>query len=296
MPMRHGEKSRALQEALEPFPRWRLFGEGTAKGAFEFTEQVYAAGFVTRAIEQARAFDRIPDLSLSGSTVKIAVAVAIGKEGLAERDRRLFAALERAANHPGRPALTEAPILPLLADRWSPRSFSDDPVERAVLERLLEAARWAPSCHNEQPWRYVVITSPERREEAAEVLNPGNAWARQAPVLILVAVSKKFAKSRRTNRTAAYDAGGATAQLLAQATALGLVVHQMAGFDVKKARDVFHVPEKFEPMAMVALGYWGEGRGLSEELLAQEQAPRERLAAAEWLFWEDWGAEAPAAS
>ncbi len=287
--MRLSEKTRALQEALEPFPRWRLFGEGTATAIFEFTEQVYAAAFVTRAIEQARAFDRIPDLSLSGVTVKIAVAVALGKNGLADRDRHLFEALERAANHPGRPAPTEVPILPLLADRWSPRSFSDEPVARPVLERLFEAARWAPSCFNEQPWRYVAVTRPDRREEAAEVLDGENAWARQAPVLVLVAVSKKFAKTRRTNRTAAYDTGGATAQLLAQATALGLVAHQMAGIDVKKARELFGVPEKFEPMAMLALGYWGEGRGLGEELLAREQAPRERLPRSEWLYWETWG-------
>jgi nitroreductase/pterin-4a-carbinolamine dehydratase len=283
------EQSQAWQAALDPFPRWRMFGEGTATATFEFGEPVYAAGFVTRAIEQARAFHRIPGLSLSGNIVKLALAVSLGRDGLAEGDRKLLEALEQAADHPGRPAPVAEPILPLLADRWSPRSFSDEPVSRPVLRRLFEAARWAPSSMNEQPWRFVVVTDEPRRSEVSQALAEGNAWARQGPVLVLVAMNRKLTKGRRVNRHAAYDTGAATAQLLAQATTLGLVAHQMAGFDVKKARELFHVPESFEPVVMMVIGYWGEGRNLDEELLAREESPRERRETAEWLFWDDWG-------
>ena len=278
-----------LRGALDRFPRWRLFGEGTATARFEFSEQIYAAGFVTRVIEQARAFGRIPDLSLSGQSVKLALALSLGEGGLSDTDAQLLEAIERAADHPGRPAPTGEAILPLLAERWSPRSFADEQVPRALLRRLFEAARWAPSSFNEQPWRYVVVTDPVRRDEAAEVLVEGNAWARAAPVLVLVAVARKFKKNRRVNRHALYDTGAATANLLAQATTLGLVGHQMAGFDAKSAREVFHVPPEFEPAVMMVLGYWGEGAGLTPELLEREEAPRERRPTPEWLFWEDWG-------
>ena len=113
--MPQSDKNRVLREALSPFPRWRLFGEGTATATFEFSEPAYAAGFVTRAIEQTIAFARIPDLSLSGHSVRLALALAVTRNGLSENDRRLLKALELAANHSGRPAPTEAPILSLAA-------------------------------------------------------------------------------------------------------------------------------------------------------------------------------------
>lgn len=278
-----------LQGALDRFPRWRLFGEGTATARFEFNAPVYAAGFVTRAIEQARAFKRIPDLSLSGNNVRLALALSLTGGGLSETDARLLEALERAADHPGRPGDTDEPILPLFADRWSPRSFTEEPIPRPLLRRLFEAARWAPSSCNEQPWRYVVVTDPARKDEVAEALVEGNAWARAAPVMVLVAVARKFKKTRRINRHALYDAGAATLALMTQATALGLVGHQMVGFDVRKAKELFHLPADFEPAVMMVLGYWGEGAGVDEELLAREQAPRARRPLADWVFWEDWG-------
>ncbi|MFQ5720177.1 MAG: nitroreductase family protein [Acidobacteriota bacterium] len=278
-----------LRGALDRFPRWRLFGEGTATARFEFSEPVYAAGFVTRAIEQARAFRRIPDLNLSGPNVKLAVALALTDQGLSTDDEHLLEALERAADHPGRPADTDAPILSLFADRWSPHSFTDEPVPRTLLNRIFEAARWSPSSFNEQPWRYVVVTEAARRDEVAEALVEGNSWARSAPVMVLVAVARKFKKNRRINRHAMYDAGAATLAMMAEATALGLVGHQMAGFDPKLARDLFHVPTDFEPAVMLVLGYWGEGKGLSDALLDREEAARERHPTAEWVFWQDWG-------
>lgn len=287
--MKFSQQSESLREALEPYPRWRLFGEGTATATFEFGEPEYAAGFVTRAIEQARAFQRIPHLSLSGITVKLTLAVALGREGLAESDRKLLEALERAANHPGRPAPSEEPIISVIADRWSPRSFSDEPVPACILRRLFEAARWSSSSFNEQPWRFVVVTEPERRSQLAEALMDANSWARAAPVLVLVAAARKFARNKRINKHAPYDTGGAVSQLVTQATALGLVAHQMAGFDAAVAREQCHVPSGFEPLAMMALGYWGEGAGLSEELKAGEEAERVRNPLSEVLFWQDWG-------
>ncbi len=289
--MKFSQQSESLREALEPYPRWRLFGEGTATATFEFAESEYAAGFVTRAIEQARAYQRIPHLSLAGVTVKLTLAVALGREGLADSDRHLLAALERAADHPGRPAPVEEPILSLMADRWSPRAFSDEAVPEPILRRLFEAARWAPSSFNEQPWRFVVVTDQERRAAVGECLAEANAWARNAPVLIVVAVARKFVKNRRINKQAPYDTGGAVSQLVVQATALGLVAHQMAGFDPEVVHEKAHIPAAFEPISVVALGYWGEGAGLDEDLLAREEAERERMPLSELLFWQDWGGE-----
>ncbi len=289
--MKFSQQSESLREALEPYPRWRLFGEGTATATYEFGEPEYAAGFVTRAIEQARAFQRIPHLSLSGVTVKLTLAVALGREGLAETDKALLDALERAANHPGRPAPVNDPIISLLADRWSPVSFSDEPVPAHILRRLFEAARWAPSSYNEQPWRYVAVTDAGRRDDVAGALTDGNSWARSAPVLVLVAVARKFSRNRRINKHAPYDAGAATAQLITQATALGLVCHQMAGFDPAVAKERFHIPDGFEPLAIMALGYWGEGQGLDEALLAREESERVRHPLDEVLFWQDWGGQ-----
>ena len=287
--MKFSQQSESLREALEPYPRWRLFGEGTATATFEFGEPEYAAGFVTRAIEQARAFQRIPHLSLSGVTVKLTLAVALGREGLAESDQKLLEALERAANHPGRPAPSDEPIISVIADRWSPRSFSEEPVPAAILRRLFEAARWSSSSFNEQPWRFVAVTSTERRAQVAEALMDANSWARSAPVLVLVAAARKFARNKRINKHAPYDTGGAVSQLVTQATALGLVAHQMAGFDADVAREQCHVPAGFEPLAMMALGYWGEGAGLNDELQALEEAERVRTPLSEVLFWQDWG-------
>jgi len=287
--MKFSQQSESLREALQPYPRWRLFGEGTATATFEFAEPEYAAGFVTRAIEQSRAYMRIPHLSLAGITVKLTLAVALGRDGLAESDRHMLDALERAANHPGRPAPAEEPILSLAADRWSPRSFSDEAVPAPVLRRLFEAARWAPSSFNEQPWRFVVVTDPKRLDEVAEALTEGNQWARSAPVLVVVAVARKFARNKRVNKQAPYDTGGAVSQLVIQATALGLVAHQMAGFDPAVTREKVHIPDGFEPMALMALGYWGEGVGLTPELLAREEAERKRKPLSEVLFWQDWG-------
>ena len=184
------------------------------------------------------------------------------------------------------PAPTAHPIEPLLQRRWSPRAFAAKPVERNVLLRLFEAARWAPSSYNEQPWRYILATheDPERLNEAQSVLSSGNAWARKAPVLVCSVAHLAFARNGRPNRHALHDVGAASENLLLQATALGLFGHQMAGFDVEKARAVFRIPDGYEPVAMMALGYPAALETLTEEEKAHEERPRARRPIDEFVF------------
>lgn len=185
-----------------------------------------------------------------------------------------------------KPAPITYPIEPLLQRRWSPKAFASTPVERAVLLRLFEAARWAPSSFNEQPWRYIVVTreTPERLKEAQSVLSPGNAWAAQAPVLICSVAQLALARNQKPNRHAFHDVGAASENLLLQAVALGLFAHQMAGFDVEKARVVFEIPKGYEPVAMIALGYPAAQETLTEAQKAQEQVPRARRPIDECVF------------
>ena len=185
-----------------------------------------------------------------------------------------------------KPAHVAHPIEQLLQRRWSPRAFAPKPVEREVLLRLFEAARWAPSSYNEQSWRYIVVTqeNPEQLKEAQGVLSSGNAWATKAPVLICSVAQLAFARSDKPNRHAFHDVGAASENLLLQATALGLFGHQMAGFDVEKARVVFQVPEGYEPVAMMALGYPAELESLTEEQRAHEERPRARRPIQDFVF------------
>ncbi len=185
-----------------------------------------------------------------------------------------------------KPAPTAHPIELLIQRRWSPRAFASTPIERRVLARLFEAARWAPSSYNEQPWRYVVATAenPERLKEAQTVLSPGNAWASGAPVLVCTIAHLTFVRNAKPNRHAFHDVGAASATLLLQATALGLFGHEMAGFDVEKARVVFEVPEGYEPVAMMALGYPADPEALTQEQRTHEARPRVRRPIEEFVF------------
>ena len=184
------------------------------------------------------------------------------------------------------------PIIPLIEKRWSPRSFLDRAVEPEKLRSCLEAARWAASCFNEQPWRYIVAVSDDEPgfKRLADCLVPGNIWARQASVLIISVASMKFAHNGNPNRHAFHDVGLATAHLVLQATELGLSVHQMAGFDRQKAREACSIPDDFDPVAFLAMGYGGESDQLSDELKKRELAPRVRRSQADFVFNGRWGA------
>ena len=194
-------------------------------------------------------------------------------------------------------AHTSHPIHPLLSQRWSPRAFADRPVEPARLVALLEAARWAPSSYNEQPWHFIVAPKDETEsfDRLLGCLSRGNAsWAGKAPVLML-AVAQLVDEDGDPNRHAFYDVGQAVAQMALQALDLGLYMHQMAGFDVEKAQQVFAIPQQFEPAAAMALGYLGDPAGLPERYREGEGRPRSRKALADFVFSGQWGQASPLA-
>jgi len=197
----------------------------------------------------------------------------------------------------GNPAPAPAGVHELIRQRWSPRAFSSAPVPREVMALLFEAARWAPSSRNEQPWRFVVSSAaedPEGHARIASTLAPLNAsWAARAPVLALVAAKTAFSTAGAPNPTALYDAGQAVAQLVLEATALGLVVHQMGGFDRQRARTALGIPDGYEPVAALALGYPGDAAELAPELRARETAPRTRLPLRDLVFAGQWDRPLP---
>jgi nitroreductase len=192
-----------------------------------------------------------------------------------------------------KPAEAAHPIHELILRRWSPLAFSSRPVEPATLQRLFEAARWAPSCFNEQPWRFVVCTRehPAEHQRFVDCLAEGNVpWARNAPVLFFSVAKRTFSRNGAPNRHAWYDVGMAVENLIVQATALGLFVHQMGGFDPARARTAFGIPEDFEPVAAVAVGYPGDPESLPPALRDRELAPRTRQPLASLVFEGQWPA------
>lgn len=186
-------------------------------------------------------------------------------------------------------------ILDVIRQRWSPRAF--DPtreVSRSDLRRLFEAARWAPSSFNEQPWRFVVADrqrSPAAFAAVNASLVPANRlWSAEVPVLVLVAVRTTLERDDALNSHAWYDAGQAVAFLALQATATGLAVRQVQGFDRDEARRACEVPAPFEPALILAIGYAGDPDALTvDKHRAAERAPRERRSIEEFVFEGAWG-------
>jgi nitroreductase len=195
-----------------------------------------------------------------------------------------------------KPADVTYPIEALLQQRWSPRAFSERPVEPEKLLRLLEAARWSASCTNQQPWSFLVATRDNATEYARllSCLRENNQqWAACAPVLMVSVAKLAFDANGQPNRYAFHDVGLAVANLTIQATALGLYVHQMAGFYPDKVRELYSVPEGFEPVAGIVLGYPGELAVLSTDLQQREAAPRVRKPLESFVFQGAWGNTAP---
>jgi nitroreductase len=189
-------------------------------------------------------------------------------------------------------AHTDYPIHDLLRRRWSPRAFSERSVEPQKLYSLFEAARWAPSSNNEQPWSFVMATKddPEPYARLLHCLNQRNQlWAQRAPVLMLSVARMAFSDDNSLNRHAFHDVGQAIADLTVEATDQGLWVHQMAGFDVERARRELAIPAGYEPVAMVAVGYYGDAARLPEQLQQRERAPRRRKTTSEFVFNGRWG-------
>jgi nitroreductase len=189
-------------------------------------------------------------------------------------------------------APTQYPIHELIANRWSPRAFADKAIEPGVLRSLFEAARWAPSCNNEQPWAYIVATKGSK-EQFAKILGTlvefNQKWAKDAAVLAIAVVELAFAKNGATNRNAQYDVGAASALLSVEATARGLVVHQMGGYDVEKARTVLRIPAGWDPIAALTIGYPGDHEALPQPYKDRETGPRTRKPIAEFVMSGEWG-------
>jgi len=188
------------------------------------------------------------------------------------------------------------PIHDIVAKRWSPVGYSDRPVEPAKLQSLLEAARWAPSSYNAQPWFFIVATEerPEEYNRMLHCLVEGNVeWAQHAPVLMITVARVNFERNGKPNRHAYHDVGLAMGNLLAQATTLDLYVHQMAGILPDKIRTTYGIPEEYDPVAGVAIGYLGKADGLPEHLQARDAAPRSRKALTDFVFEGTWGKVSP---
>ena len=186
----------------------------------------------------------------------------------------------------------EIVTLEAIRERWSPTIFSDRPVTSAERRTLFEAARWAPSSMNEQPWRFLHAAreTPEAFERMVSCLADNNArWAQHAALLVLVVVGTRFNMNERENRHAWHDAGLASENLLIQASSLGIQGHPMAGFSRSKAIELFGIPEGFETVSMIALGYPGELEDAPEDIVARLKDERARRPLEEIVFTDRWG-------
>lgn len=193
-----------------------------------------------------------------------------------------------------KPAITQVPINETIANRWSPRAFdANKPVTSEQIIALYEAARWAPSCFGDQPWRFIVwnkSVDESAWQRAFDTLAPSNqTWVKAAPVLILVCADTLFGHNQAENRWAQYDTGAAAENLCLQACSMGLAVHQMGGFNAEIAREKFAIPAQYTTMAMISVGYAGDPNNLPDDLKARELAERKRKALGELFFDGNWG-------
>lgn len=188
---------------------------------------------------------------------------------------------------------TALPIMDALAHRWSGRAYDEDrPVDQASLTKILEAARWTPSCFNEQPWRLVIFDrfqDPEAFEMALSCLVEANqTWAKAAPILMLAAAETLFGNGS-SNRWASYDTGAAIMSLSIEATHLGLMVHQMGGFKAAEIKARLSIPDHVDCLTMIAIGYQLKKERIPEALISREEGERSRKPLSDLLFKGTWG-------
>ncbi|MGE0482723.1 MAG: nitroreductase family protein [Gammaproteobacteria bacterium] len=183
----------------------------------------------------------------------------------------------------------------LVRNRFSPKAFAPREVDDDILRALFEAARWAPSCYNDQPWHFVVTRRGETIHAALlECLATGNqAWAGTAPLLLVGVAREHFAHNGTANRHAWYDLGQAVASLLLVATSHGLHVHQMAGFDAERTATLCALPTGHAAVVVAALGYLGDPARLPPGTVEKDPSTRERKALADFVFAADWGTPCP---
>ena len=192
-----------------------------------------------------------------------------------------------------KPAITQVPIDKTLAERWSGRAYdASKAISSEQTIALLEAARWAPSCMGDQPWRIVVWDKnidATAWQKAFDCLAPSNqTWVQHAPLLVLICADTLFSKNAQPNRWAEYDTGAAAQNLCLQATSMGLMAHQLGGFDAEKTREVFSIPAQFTLMAMISVGHPVSESAIPEDLLARETAERSRRALGELFYQGAW--------
>ncbi len=189
-------------------------------------------------------------------------------------------------------ANTEHPVQDFVAKRWSPYGFADRDVSEGDLHSLFEAARWAASSFNEQPWSYIVATSAQEAEFArllSCLVEANQSWAKAAPVLALGVATLNFKRNNKPNHVAIHDLGLATGNLVAEATARGLAVHQMSGILPDRAREFYVIPEGSEAVTGIAIGYAGDPEALPEEIQKRDSTLRERKPQREFVFGTSWG-------
>ncbi len=192
---------------------------------------------------------------------------------------------------PRKPATSPHPILPAITERWSPLAFSDTFVEPGKIHTFLEAARWAPSSYNEQPWRYIYACKGDNGRTTLEgLLLPGNSWAKHAGVLVISFAKRTFARNGQENRHALHDLGCASGYLALQLAELGLIGHQMAGFDTERAHTALHVPDDYLPGTMMAIGYPSDPGHLPDELRQRQEAARTRMPRENFAYRGKWKA------
>lgn len=188
---------------------------------------------------------------------------------------------------------SELPVHPLINGRYSPRAFSDRDITDDELQLILEAARWAPSSFNEQPWRFVVVRKGGTGHAAMlEALNTSNRiWAAKAPLLILTLTRTTLERNGITNPHARHDLGLAVGQLTLQATGSGLGIHQLAGFDPVLARNSFNVPDTYDLVSILVIGFHGEPDDLPDNLRERELRRSTRRPLNELIHYGTFGAE-----
>lgn len=196
-----------------------------------------------------------------------------------------------------KPANNDYPINPLIRRRWSPRAFDSRPIPTDKLLSILEAARWAASSRNEQPWHFIIGVK-ESAQEAYDALlgclnETNQEWAQSAPVLVLAVARNKFTRFDRENRYAQHDVGMASASMILQAVEYDIFAHMMAGFDAEAARTVCEIPPDYTPVTITALGYLGDPDSLEEKFKEREHGARSRRPLAELIFEGRW--DTPAA-
>jgi nitroreductase len=178
-------------------------------------------------------------------------------------------------------------ILEIIQERWSPYSFSSNPVEEYKLKAMFEAAGFAPSCNNEQPWMFVFTTRQEKEvfnDYLGFLVDSNKVWTKYAFAIIISMARTKFSKNGSPNRFAFHDTGMAVTNLLLQALAMDVYVHQMGGFSVEKVKEYFKLGDDIEPVAVMAVGYLGDGISLSPELLKRDEKRRPRKSVNEFAF------------